>query len=308
MSALLVLFFAVFSEAILPRGQDSALQSSEAHLNFATLFEKCNAGYPILLETGELPGNHRGIGDPCSSDIQCESELCRCTSTGGKECVPQPGACGPVDAIFAIDAECWDGKSPTWNTLGTVSGYAIDLAGLTPSMDGTLKAGAAAGNFHFPGVVKTVTGLDIGPHAHPTLTLEIWVKRVANRDNREWIIGHDNGAYDRAIALNDDRYNGVAGIPGYVYGSTLGFLNLGQWYHVVATYGVNARCYLNNVVQVEGPASNGEGLPDMTIGGLKLFPGHEVDALISQVRVYDRELTAADVQARWDATRARYGR
>jgi len=77
----------------------------------------------------------------------------------------------------------------------------------------------------------------------------------------------------------------------------------------VVTYGVNANVYKDGVRQNEGVASNSGGLPDMTIGGLSsLWPNHEVDALISQVRVYDRELSPQDVQARWTATRARYGK
>jgi len=304
---LVVLFLAFFSEAILPRGQDSALQSSELNLKFATLFAKCNAGFPSLLETGDLPGNHRSNGDPCTTDVQCESGLCRCTSTGGKECVPQTQGCDPVDAIFALDAECWNGEA-NWNSIGNVPGYAITIAGLLPSLDGTLRAGASAGSFRFNGVIKTVPGLNIGPDAHHFLSLEIWVKRLSTKDNREWIIGHDNGGFDRAIALNDDRYGGVAGPAGYTYPSTLGYLSLNSWYHVVVTYGANVNVYLNDVQQNVGVASNGNGTPDMTIGGLSNFPGHDVDALISQARVYDRELTPQDVQTRWSLTRARYGR
>jgi hypothetical protein len=312
---LVVLFLAVFSEAILPRGQDSALQSREDHLKFATLFEKCNAGFPILLETGDLPGNHRANGDPCSSDIQCESELCRCTNTGGKECVPHPRDCDAVDALFALDAECWDGRSATWNTLGYEPAYSIDVGGLDPSPDGTLRAGVAAGSFHFNGDVKVVRGLNIGPAAHPQLSLEIWVKRLSNKNVREWIVGHDNGGYDRAIALNDNRFGGVAGPNGAVYVSTLGYLSLNQWYHVVVTYNhVNngagsESVYLNGVRQVIGGPNNGEGLPDMTIGGLSgSFPGHDVDALISQVRVYARELSPSEVQSHYTSASARYGR
>jgi len=272
------------------------------------LFEKCNAGFPSLLETGDLPGNHRGNGDPCATDVQCESGLCRCTNTGGKECVPEPPACATVDAIFALDAECWNGET-TWNSIGNVPEFRIDIAGLSPSPDGTLRAGARAGSFHFPGVVKTVNGLDISPRVHSQLSLEIWVKRLTAKNIREWVIGHDNGGYDRAIALNDERFGGVAGPPGYTFASQLGFLDLNRWYHVVVTYGSNANVYLNGVRQNEGVAQNNNGWPDMTIGGLSSqWPNHEVDALISQVRVYDRELSPQDVQARWAATRARYGR
>jgi len=121
-------------------------------------------------------------------------------------------------------------------------------------------------------------------------------------------MGHDNGGFDRAIALNDDRYGGVAGPSGSTYSSTLGYLSLNTWNHVVVTYGANVNVYVNGVQQNAGPANNGPGLPDMTIGGLSSFSAHEVDALISQSRVYARELTPQDVQNRLSLTRARYGR
>jgi hypothetical protein len=179
---------------------------------------------------------------------------------------------------------------------------------LTPSLDGTLRAGAAAGSFQFNGVIKTVPGLNISPSQHRQLTLEIWVKRLSNKDNREWVLGHDNGGYDRAIALNDDRYGGVAGPNGGVYASTLGYLSLNQWYHVVVTYGTRVHVYLNGVMQDAGAANNGDGLADFSIGGLTNFASHDVNALISQVRVYDRELSTTEVLARYASTQARYGR
>jgi hypothetical protein len=207
-----------------------------------------------------------------------------------------------------LDAECWDGSSITWNNLGTVPSYTVDLGGLTTSPDGTLRSGAHAGSFRFTGIVKTVSGLNIGPQAAPQLTLEIWVKRVTTRNVREWIIGHDNGGYDRAIALNDNRFGGVAAPNGDIPRAELGFLELGQWYHVVATYGAHAKIYLNGIGQDEGEAKNGEGTPDMSIGGLTNFAEHDVDALISQVRVYNRELSNTEVINRYESTRSRYGR
>jgi hypothetical protein len=151
-----------------------------------------------------------------------------------------------------------------------------------------------------------VKGLDISPAVHPQLTLEIWVKRRSNKNDREWILGHDNGGYDRAIALNDPRYGGVAGPNGGVAASPLGYLPLGRWNHVVVTYGQHAKTYLNGQLWDEGGANNNGGLPDFSIGGLTNFANHDVDAFISQVRVYDRELSNAEVQARFTDTLPRY--
>jgi hypothetical protein len=223
--------------------------------------------------------------------------------------VTGPPECGPVDAILALDAYCWTPGSPKWNNLAHYPQYYVDVtASLQSSTDGRPDGGLddRFGSFLYNNVISTVRGLNIGPSTYPSLSLEIWVKRLANANNREWVIGHDNGGYDRAIALHDDRYGGVAGPNGGVVASPLGYPQLGRWAHVVVTYGVNAKTYLNGQLWDEGPAHNGEGTPDMTIGGLTNFAGHYINGLISQVRVYGRELSAADVTKRFTDTVTRY--
>jgi hypothetical protein len=52
-----------------------------------SLLQKCLEGSPILLESMDLPGNNRELGDPCESNSQCRNPLqCLCRSHGGKEC------------------------------------------------------------------------------------------------------------------------------------------------------------------------------------------------------------------------------
>jgi len=267
----------------------------------------------------DLPADGRGNGDPCASDNQCASTHCICQLTGGKECQANevatpagPAECGPVDALLALDAYCWTPGSPKWNNLAPHPQWYVDVAAaLQPSTDGRPDGGLddRFGSFLFSGqaAVSTVRGLDISPGVYPKLSLEIWVKRRSDANTREWVIGHDNGGYDRAINLHDDRYGGVAGPTGLAPGaSPLGYPQLSHWAHVVVTYGTNAKTYLNGQLWDEGVANNGPGNPDMTIGGLTNFAGHYVDAFISQVRVYGRELSAQDVTQRFTDTVARY--
>jgi hypothetical protein len=212
---------------------------------------------------------------------------------------------GAVDALFALEAECYTKGAPTWNSIGRISGKSITVDGLTTSTDGSNNP-HLAGSFYFNKVVKVVSGIDISPAAYTSLSLEVCVKRV-NPVGNEWIIGHDNGGYDRAIALNDPRFAGAAASQGtgIINTAALGYPSLGKWHHVVATYGTNAKIYLDGVVANEGPARNGPGLTDFSIGGLVLYPTHSVDALISSVAVYDRELSALDIAARQSACLAR---
>ena len=83
---------------------------------------------------------------------------------------------------------------------------------------------------------------NIGTDAHTQLSIEIWFKETATTNSVGWIIGHDNGGYDRAINIHDNKHGGVAAPHGStiirIYRSiaTLGYPSLNQWYHVVATY------------------------------------------------------------------------
>ena len=52
--------------------------------------------------------------------------------------------------------------------------------------------------------------------------------------------------------------------------------------------------------------TNSDNDPQFTIGGLENYANHVADAYISEVRTYDRLLTAAEVDARYRSTCARY--
>jgi hypothetical protein len=311
---LVFLLFATLCGALSPldKLKDQVLQAQPADVS---LLQRCLDGQPILMETRDLPADGRANGDPCADDYQCKSHHCVCQSHGGKECQAtgnsNPGfpECEHVDALLAIDAYCWTPGDAKWRNLGNVPEYAVDVNGLQESTDGRPDGGDADrfGSFLFNNIVKVVKGLDISPAAQPALTLEIWVKRRANANSREWVLGHDNGGYDRAINLHDDRYGGVAGpTGGNPQASPLGYPQLDRWAHVVVTYGSTVKTYLNGQVWNEGPANNGPGLPDFSIGGLTAFAGHYVNAFISQVRVYGRELSSADVSTRYTTTLPRY--
>jgi hypothetical protein len=311
---MLVLFLlATLCGAVNPieRVKEQVLQAQQV-----SLLQRCLDGNPIVLLEENLPADGRANGDPCAADNQCASTHCVCQITGGKECqsndvtnnVPE---CAPVDALLALDAYCWTPGSPLWRNLAPHPAWNAPVdADNQPSTDGRPDGGLVDrfGSFLFNGQagVSVVQGLDISPSKYPQLSLEIWIKRRADANNREWVLGHDNGGYDRAINLHDDRYGGVAGPNGGTAASPLGYPQLGHWAHIVVTYGTNAKTYLNGQLWDEGAAHNGDGLPDFSIGGLTNFANHYVNALISQVRVYGRELSAADVTKRFQDTVTRY--
>ena len=167
----------------------------------------------------------------------------------------------------------------------------------------------AAGSYYFHDTVKILRGLDISPTVYPALTIEIWVKMHSLLNSHGWIVGSDNGGYDRAIALHDDRYGGIAGPNGGVYQSTLGFPPLNQWLHVVATFenGQDCKVYLNYEHQDSRPVNNNDGDGDFTIGGLENYNSHTADAWIASVRIYSRRLTDGDVEQRFQESCGRFG-
>ncbi|MSS72348.1 MAG: DUF5011 domain-containing protein, partial [Candidatus Latescibacteria bacterium] len=121
-------------------------------------------------------------------------------------------------------------------------------------------------------------------------------------NNLGWVIGHDNGGFDRSLNLHDSRYGGVGA---HVAGGTGGFspypsslpLSLNQWHCVAVAYNAGAGTatfYLDGVVQTV-LANPGPGLANTTLGGLQIFGGHTVDALVDEVFIFNRALTPLEI-------------
>ena len=110
----------------------------------------------------------------------------------------------------ALDAACQSVVHATdhWNSIAGDTTIGVSTANL--QYDPTQGMGA----FLFDNVVEPVN-LDISPSSLPAISIEIWVRinSLAGSSNG-WIIGHDNGGYDRGIAMHDARYGGIAGPNG----------------------------------------------------------------------------------------------
>jgi hypothetical protein len=216
--------------------------------------------------------------------------------------------------VFALDAACQDwamagrggaASAAQWATLAGDAQLGISTEGLQ------YDAKEGHGSYLFDSVVQPVD-LDISPSQYPALTIELWVRvnSFAGTSNG-WIIGHDDGGFDRGVCLHDPRYGGIAGPNGGVYASTLGPPEIGQWTHVVATFqtGVDSKVFRNdraNHLQDSRVTSNDGGEPQFTIGGLANYGNHHIDSYVAEVRVYERVLSYEDVMERYEATCARY--
>jgi len=208
--------------------------------------------------------------------------------------------CDAHDAAVSFVDGCGM-SSTTWTSTGSQDGITMNIDGLSMGSAGVFFDAPRGRSVNY----------NIGPDAHAQLSIEIWFKETASTASLGWIIGHDNGGYDRAINIHDHRFGGVAAPPGRTYSSTLGYPSLNQWYHVVATYNQGQSSgntvfmrQLGGALQSQAlpvTRSNGGGLTSFDVGGLTSYANHHVHADIAVVRVFEKILTEAEVNELYDS-------
>jgi hypothetical protein len=273
--------------------------------------DSCNyAQHPCVCQLRCPTGQARyGDGSACEGGgVQnCDLGYCHGNPNGGMEHC----AGGSKDGWVILDAAVYETtacgsteypvESSRW--LSSVGKYELDTEGL-------LFEGQNPGSYLFNDRVKLLKGFDIGPQHFPALTIEIWVRVNSILEQNGWIVGADNGGFDRAIVLHDARYGGIAAPGGSVYQSSLGYPPVGEWLHIVATFenGHDCKVYLNYRHQDVRATNNDDGgLPDMSIGGLQNYEGHAGDVSIAEVRLYSRRLSDSDVFQLYQASCEKLG-
>ncbi|WOJ92362.1 LamG-like jellyroll fold domain-containing protein [Congregibacter variabilis] len=191
--------------------------------------------------------------------------------------------------------------------LWEANGDATDSVG---GVDGTLAAGVtyAAGfdgqAFSFDGQGGLFSAnVDISPSNFGAITFGAWVNIASVPNNRGWVIGHDNGGYDRSISLHDSRFSGsnikpAAGV-GKTYTSTLADLTLNEWKFVAASYqgnGQTTTVYFDGQSQEVLGTNNSNGNSFFTVGGLSTYAGHQINGLVDNIFIYDRALSVAELR------------
>jgi uncharacterized protein YceK len=141
------------------------------------------------------------------------------------------------------------------------------------------------------------------------ITIELWINKRTNSDFGFYLAKNvmgGGGANSGWFQLLNDHTSGrlqfrVTGDVDPVLVSTA-TLDLNTWYYVVATYdGVVAKLYINGKLDstlpaVVSPAQNGD----------PLYVGHRADgfftnALLAEVAIYPRALSAERIAAHWQA-------
>ncbi|MFT3765734.1 MAG: DNRLRE domain-containing protein [Minicystis sp.] len=191
----------------------------------------------------------------------------------------------------------WSGNGDAGDSVGSADGTLGATSAFAPGLN--------CQAFDFDAQQSSIVSLPVNIDAasYPQVTMGMWVKLDAVANARGWVLGHDDGGYDRSINLTDDRYGyGVAGGTGVnPHGSTLiqPANNVGQWICVAAVYDAMAQTatfYADGAAQTVF-AAPGSGLSTTTLGGLALFPGHTVDGQVDEVFMFDRALTVAELDA-----------
>ena len=184
-----------------------------------------------------------------------------------------------------------------------------DLAG---SNNGTLTNGptfsnANAGSIVFDGVNDYVVS-NLNLNLLPEVTFSGWIYTTRSSGNCG-IMGNDNGNYGRVIRCGGSLFQilNTQALAGYSPSD----IPLNQWFNVVVSWSTSAvKFYLNSTQQQATFAGEGATYNDSsttTFGSTG--PGGAAQTLlgnIAQVSIYNRALTAPEIQQNYNATKGRF--
>jgi hypothetical protein len=183
--------------------------------------------------------------------------------------------------VLDLNANSYSG-SGAW--FDSVSGLECSL-GATTEFDPSMQA------FKFDGSQNSLIScpLDYGPATYPKLTIEVEFY-VQQYFGSGWIIGHDNGGYDRSLIINDGRYGGMGQGVGSTYRSGISAPTTDEWHLATATFeqGVSGGSFvtLDGQSGATTTARNGEGEGSFSIGGLTNYRNHGFKGYIRKVRIF----------------------
>ena len=214
------------------------------------------------------------------------------------------GIGAPVSQTSVIDWNKWtlDGSNEVLVPQGLTAGR--DLLGNL--FENVRKQGALNLDGNSWAEVHDNASLDVNE-----FTLEGWIyTNSITSDNRilsKWFSGYPNRTF-QFTATNDDLYlytsNGSSANNTFV----LNVLSLNNWYHCVATYdGANLKIYLDGVLQstTASTITLKDSNEPVYIGAYvgSLDPS---DNTTAQPRIYNRALTAEEVQRSYDSNKNTY--
>ena len=200
---------------------------------------------------------------------------------------PPPPGSAPV-AAYSFD----DGA-------GTVLGDATGNGNQGTVVGASWATGKFGSALSFNGTSSRVDLPALGKFYRDAFTLEAWVKTSTTQRDTGIVGSFANGGPMLWVDHLAGRYYLTmgAGISNYLdSGQTP---TTGQWQHVTGTYdGATARFYVDGTLVASQPFTDDVGdSNNWRIGAYGNPAGQSFDGLIDDVRIYDRALTSAQVQA-----------
>ena len=219
--------------------------------------------------------------------------------------------------VLNLDA----GASTSYPGIGTSW---TDLSG--SGNTGTLVNGVGynsgnGGSLSFDGVDDYVIKSSWTNSPTNNFSIGCWVRFSDNINDRYVLsFGRDTGGASGGLALFAYGFDAVSNALIFECGSTVGRVSsgivpsLGIWYYLTATAdATNTRFYLNG--ELKNTSSQGSGAiasnPTLSIGSYVSGSGNPSTYFhsgnISQVSIYNRALTASEIQQNFNALRGRFG-
>jgi len=250
------------------------------------------------------------VAQAYTGDAMTSTEIGTLTATVDWVPAPPASCASTYSPVVSLDSACdYDATSNTWTSIGSASDITMDTSGMV--LDSSMGPLFNDGN-------GRQIDYNVSPSNHEALTYEIWFYVVKKPTGSQcWILGHDNGGFDRSLNLCDSRYGGIGAGNGGTWGgkkSTLGYVEENAWYHIVVTFKNGESDNMVYVQKVDGAlasnsfsANNGDGDQHFSIGGLENFNNHHIKAYIPIVRLYDTRLSQTQVEALYEQDKSRFG-
>jgi len=207
---------------------------------------------------------------------------------------------GLVLALDAANPKSYPGSGTTW----------FDLSG--NGNNGTLVNGVGynsgnLGSLVFDGVNDYAPiGTSGFPFGSSAATLSGWAKTNTISGSWRWIVSYGTGntSQSRFLGINASTYY----FGGYSNDITASGVPLNTWFNMVGVYDeTNASMYINGAL-VSGPtAKTWNTIANNAQVGRQTNGSEYWNGNIAQVSIYNRAITAAEIQQNFNALRGRYG-
>lgn len=210
------------------------------------------------------------------------------------------------DLLFMVDGAINTATSPSWSDISGGGVTAINRAGASFNA-------SASGSVYYNGAVNGYTDFSFALNGATTITVEMWVlPTVLNGGMFFGFFNYDVYSYNNALGYN----TAVGDLFGMNSTQTNGFINTWKHYVFVMSEGsvTSNKIYVNGVNQTlttilpnpnnaNASFSNGVG----RIGCWGVNTNYTQPMYVTKFKVYNRELTQAEITAKFNKDKARHG-